>query len=38
MDYDDCVLTIRLALCAAAPNSRHEIAEEYAVVLAEDPL
>jgi hypothetical protein len=38
MDYDDRVLTTRLALRAATPNSRQKIAEEYVALLAEDPL
>jgi hypothetical protein len=37
MDYDDRVLTLRLALRAASPNSRQKIAENYAALLAEDP-
>jgi hypothetical protein len=38
MDYDDRVLTMRLTLSAASLNSRQKIAEEYAALLAEDPL
>jgi hypothetical protein len=38
MDYDDRLLTMRLALRAASPNSRQKIAEDYAALLAEDPL
>jgi hypothetical protein len=37
-DYVKCVVSLRLALQSASPTSRHHFAEEYAAVLAEDPL
>jgi hypothetical protein len=38
MGYDYRVLAMRLALRAASPYTRQKIAEEYAALLAEDPL
>jgi hypothetical protein len=38
MDYYDRVLTMHLALHAPSPNSRHKTTEDYAALLAEDPL
>jgi hypothetical protein len=38
MGYDYRVLAMRLALRAASPNSRQKIAEEYAALIAKDPL
>jgi hypothetical protein len=37
-DYANRVVSLRLALRSASPTSLHHLAEEYAGLLAEDPL